>query len=134
MDKHTPEQRHRNMSAIKGKNTKPEILVRKMLHSMGFRFRLHSKELPGKPDIVLPKYKTAIFVHGCFWHRHPDCKYSTSPSTNVEFWVRKFAENTLRDEKKINELISLGWKVHVIWTCEIKDTPDFRHKLKLLLT
>ena len=82
------EQRSRNMSAIKSKNTKPEIAVRKVLHSMGYRFRLHGKDLPGSPDIVLPKYRTVIFVHGCFWHRHKDCKYATTPKTRKEFWER----------------------------------------------
>ena len=87
------EQRSRNMSAIKSKNTKPEIAVRKLLHSMGYRFRLHRKDLPGSPDIVLPKYKTVIFVHGCFWHRHENCKYASTPKTRKEFWEKKFREN-----------------------------------------
>ena len=93
------EQRSRNMSAIKSKNTKPEIKVRKVLHSMGYRFRLHSKDLPGSPDIVLPKYKTVIFVHGCFWHRHENCKYASTPKTRKEFWNKKFTENKKRDSK-----------------------------------
>ena len=93
------EQRSRNMSAIKSKNTKPEIKVRKALHSMGYRFRLHKKDLPGSPDIVLPKYKTVIFVHGCFWHRHQNCKYASNPKTRREFWEKKFKENIERDKK-----------------------------------
>ena len=92
------EQRSRNMSAIKSKNTKPEIAVRKLLHSMGYRFRLHRKDLPGSPDIVLPKYKTVIFVHGCFWHRHENCKYASTPKTRQEFWEAKFRENINRDK------------------------------------
>ena len=100
MDRHTPEQRKRNMAAIKSKNTKPEILVRRLLHSMGYRFRLHAKNLPGKPDIVLPKYKTVIFVNGCFWHRHEGCKYASTPTSNVDFWNAKFKENTSRDSQK----------------------------------
>ena len=120
MDVHTPEQRQRNMSAIKGKDTKPEIQVRKALHALGYRFRLHRKDLPGKPDIVLPKYKTVIFVNGCFWHRHPGCKYASTPSTNSDFWNAKFEENTARDKRNYAQLEELGWKVVVIWECEVK--------------
>ena len=115
------EQRSRNMSAIKSKNTKPEIAVRKLLHSMGYRFRLHSKNLPGSPDIVLPKYKTVIFVHGCFWHRHENCKYASTPKTRQEFWNKKFNENILRDKKNLEILSSLGWKIIIIWECEIRN-------------
>lgn len=120
MDNHTPEQRRRNMSAVKSKDTKPEILVRKCLHAAGFRFRLHVKELPGKPDIVLPKYKIAIFVNGCFWHRHPGCKYASTPSTNSDFWNAKFEENTARDKRNYAQLEELGWKVVILWECEVK--------------
>ena len=102
------EARSRNMSAIKSKNTKPEIIVRKLLHSMGYRFRLHKKDLPGSPDIVLPKYKTVIFVHGCFWHRHHNCKFATTPKTRTEFWENKFKENIERDIKNQNKLKNLG--------------------------
>ena len=116
------EQRSRNMSAIKSKNTKPEIAVRKLLHSMGYRFRLHRKDLPGSPDIVLPKYKTVIFVHGCFWHRHENCKYATTPKTRPAFWESKFNENIRRDRTNQNNLIKLGWKVLVIWECDLKST------------
>ena len=115
------EQRSRNMSAIKSKNTKPEIKVRKVLHSMGYRFRLHSKDLPGSPDIVLPKYKTVIFVHGCFWHRHENCKYASTPKTRQEFWNKKFNDNILRDKKNLEILSSLGWKIIIIWECEIRN-------------
>ena len=118
------EQRSRNMSAIKSKNTKPEIKVRKVLHSMGYRFRLHSKDLPGSPDIVLPKYKTVIFVHGCFWHRHENCKYASTPKTRKEFWEAKFRENINRDKKHQENLSSMGWKIIIVWECEIKD-KDF---------
>ena len=118
------EQRSRNMSAIKSKNTKPEIKVRKILHSMGYRFRLHSKDLPGSPDIVLPKYKTVIFVHGCFWHRHENCKYASTPKTRQEFWEAKFRENINRDKLNQENLSSNGWKIIVVWECEIKD-KDF---------
>ena len=112
------------MSAIKSKNTKPEIKVRKVLHSMGYRFRLHSKDLPGSPDIVLPKYKTVIFVHGCFWHRHHNCKYASTPKTRQEFWNKKFNENINRDKINQENLSSKGWKIIIVWECEIKD-KDF---------
>ena len=118
------EQRSRNMSAIKSKNTKPEIKVRKVLHSMGYRFRLYRKDLPGSPDIVLPKYKTVIFVHGCFWHRHENCKYASTPKTRQEFWEAKFRENINRDKLKQENLSSKGWKIIVVWECEIND-KDF---------
>ena len=115
------EQRSKNMAAIKSKNTKPEIKVRKVLHSMGYRFRLHSKNLPGSPDIVLPKYKTVIFVHGCFWHRHQNCKYASTPKTRQEFWNKKFNENINRDKINQENLSSKGWKIIIIWECEIKN-------------
>ena len=114
------EQRSRNMSAIKSKNTKPEIAVRKLLHSMGYRFRLHRKDLPGSPDIVLPKYKTVIFVHGCFWHRHENCKYATTPKTRKEFWEKKFRENINRDNLNQANLALKGWKIIIIWECQLK--------------
>ncbi len=118
------EQRSKNMAAIKSKNTKPEIKVRKVLHSMGYRFRLHRKDLPGSPDIVLPKYKTVIFVHGCFWHRHENCKYASTPKTRQEFWEAKFRENINRDKLNQENLSSKGWKIIIVWECEIKD-KDF---------
>lgn len=121
------------MSAVKSKNTKPEILVRKALHAMGYRFRLHVKDLPGKPDIVLPKYKTVIFVNGCFWHRHEGCKYASTPTTNVDFWEAKFKENTTRDKQKTVLLESDGWKVVVLWTCEIKKEDELKARLQSLL-
>ncbi len=114
------DQRSRNMSAIKSKNTKPEITVRKLLHSMGYRFRLHRKDLPGSPDIVLPKYKTVIFVHGCFWHRHENCKYATTPKTRKEFWEKKFRENINRDNLNQANLLLKGWKIIIIWECQLK--------------
>ena len=114
------EQRSRNMSAIKSKNTKPEIAVRKLLHSMGYRFRLHRKDLPGSPDIVLPKYKTVIFVHGCFWHRHENCKYASTPKTRKEFWEKKFRENINRDNLNQANLSLKGWKIIIIWECQLK--------------
>ncbi len=123
------------MSRIRSKDTKPEIIVRSMLHKAGYRFRLHVKNLPGKPDIVLPKYKTVIFVHGCFWHRHKGCKYATTPSTNKKFWQEKFTRNIANDKKHQRELKKLGWKVIAVWSCELK-TPDkiFRRLEKVLTT
>ena len=109
------------MAAIKSKNTKPEIAVRKMLHALGYRFRLHRKDLPGSPDIVLPKYKTVIFVHGCFWHRHENCKYASTPKTRKEFWENKFNENMKRDKNNFKELKKLNWNLLVIWECETKN-------------
>jgi DNA mismatch endonuclease (patch repair protein) len=124
------EQRSRNMSAIKSKNTKPEIAVRRLLHSMGYRFRLHRKDLPGSPDIVLPKYKTVIFVHGCFWHRHENCKYASTPKTRKEFWENKFNSNKKRDQKIQKEIIDLGWKFIIIWECEARNIQPLEEKLK----
>lgn len=108
------------MSAVKGKDTKPEILVRKWLHAAGYRFRLHVKELPGKPDIVLPKYKTVIFVNGCFWHQHQGCPHAKLPITNKQFWEEKLQKNAERDERNYQELRGMGWKVRIIWECEVK--------------
>ena len=127
------EQRSRNMSAIKSKNTKPEIAVRKLLHSMGYRFRLHRKDLPGSPDIVLPKYKTVIFVHGCFWHRHENCKYASTPKTRKEFWENKFKLNLRRDSEVQEKIKSIGWQSVVIWECEINNKFVLKDILKKIL-
>lgn len=108
------------MSHVKSKNTKPEILVRSFLFANGFRFRLHRKDLPGKPDIVLPKYKTVIFINGCFWHGHPNCKCATLPETNRNFWSNKISGNMERDKATYSSLKNMGWKVIVIWQCELK--------------
>ena len=108
------------MSCIKGKNTKPEEIVRKYLFSQGFRYRKNDKRLPGTPDIVLPKYRTVIFVNGCFWHGHQGCRYFVVPKTNTDFWMNKIDTNRIRDQKKISELEAMGWKVIVIWECELK--------------
>jgi DNA mismatch endonuclease (patch repair protein) len=119
-DVHNKKTRSYNMSRIKGKNTKPEVLVRKFLFSQGFRYKLHDKKLPGKPDIVLPKYKTVIFVHGCFWHGHKGCKYFVVPKTRTEWWLNKINGNAERDKKAIKELKKLGYKIINIWECELK--------------
>ncbi|MBN8672387.1 MAG: DNA mismatch endonuclease Vsr [Chitinophagales bacterium] len=119
-DVHDKATRSYNMSQIKGKDTKPEMLVRKFLHANGYRYRLHTKELPGKPDIVLPKYHTVIFINGCFWHGHHGCKYFTIPKTKTEWWTNKINTNIAND-KKANEALSKdGWKIFTIWTCELK--------------
>lgn len=114
------EQRKRCMSKIKSKDTKPEMLVRRFLFSHGFRFRLHRKDLPGNPDIVLPKFKTVIFINGCFWHGHRDCKFATIPETNRDFWLSKISGNIIRDNESVERLKQSGWKVIVIWQCELK--------------
>ncbi len=119
-DIYSKEKRSQIMRKIKGKNTKPEIKVRKWLHQKGFRFRLHRQDLPGKPDIVLPKYKTVIFINGCFWHQHQGCQKASTPKTNQEWWKEKFKENTERDQRNQDKLTEMGWKVIVIWECEIK--------------
>ena len=119
-DVHTPEQRSYNMSQIRGKNTKPEELVRKFLFSQGFRYRKNDPRLPGKPDIVLPKYKTVIFVNGCFWHGHEGCRYFVWPKNNAEFWKAKISGNIQRDAQSIRLLRDQGWNVIVVWECELK--------------
>ncbi|MEI9958002.1 MAG: DNA mismatch endonuclease Vsr [Ferruginibacter sp.] len=121
-DVHTTAQRSFNMSRIKSKDTKPEMLVRKFLHAHGFRYRLHNKKLPGKPDIVLPKYKTVIFVHGCFWHGHEGCKYYVVPKTRTEWWLNKINTNKSNDSKAVLALKKDGWKVIEIWECDLKRT------------
>ena len=120
-DVHSPETRSYNMSRIHGKDTKPEEKVRKYLFSQGFRYRKNDKRLPGKPDIVLPKYKTVIFVNGCFWHKQEGCKYFVWPKTNEDFWRAKILANVSRDQKNMKLLSELGWNVIVIWECELKE-------------
>lgn len=116
----TPEQRHKCMAAVKGKDTKPELIVRKYLFSKGLRFRVQVKNLPGRPDIALPKYKTVIFVNGCFWHGHEGCKYFHIPKSNVEFWKSKIERNIARDNRNEAELKALGWRVIRVWECDIR--------------
>ena len=123
-DVHTAEVRSYNMSRIRNKDTKPEELVRKHLFSQGFRYRKNDARLPGKPDIVLPKYKTAIFVNGCFWHKHDGCKYFVWPKSNAEFWKYKIETNAERDRRNHDLLQQMGWKVLVIWECELKPATN----------
>ena len=125
-------QRSYNMSRIRGKNTKPEILVRKGLHTRGFRFRIHNKSLPGSPDIVLPKYGVAIMVNGCFWHGHKGCRYATKPKSNVEFWEAKIARNRHRDEVTKAHLEALGWTVITVWECELRNSSQLDDRLDAL--
>jgi DNA mismatch endonuclease (patch repair protein) len=129
MDKISAERRSWNMSRIQAKNSKPEVAVRHLLHGMGYRFRLHVISLPGRPDIVLPKYRSVVFVNGCFWHRHPGCKYAYVPKSRLDFWTRKFEGNTSNDRKVIEELKALGWKVVTIWECEVKDKEELAERL-----
>ena len=123
MDKVSKEKRSEIMRKVRSKNTAPELKIRSLLHALGYRFRLHRKDLPGRPDIILPKYKTVIFVHGCFWHGHKDCKKSKLPLTKTEQWKRKILTNMERDTRNIADLEKLGWNVIVIWTCELAK-PD----------
>ena len=125
-DRLTIEQRHNNMAAIRGKDTKPEILVRKFLWARGFRYRLNHPRLPGKPDIVLRKYRTCILVNGCFWHGHEGCKYYVVPKSNTEFWMEKIRRNRERDHEVLHRLAEMGWHTIVIWECELK--PAVREK------
>lgn len=133
MDILMPEQRHRNMSAIRSKNTKPEVAVRSILHNMGYRFRLHRKDLPGTPDIVLPRLKTVVMVYGCFWHRHPKCRYATTPATRIEFWAKKFQQNADRDRRTEKALKAVGWKVIRVWGCELQKPQRLTARMNRLL-
>lgn len=123
-DVHDPETRSYNMSRIRGKNTKPEVKLRSLLHRAGFRFRIHDSRLPGKPDIVLPKYRSVVFVNGCFWHRHEGCKYCTNPSTRKDFWDKKFSDTVQRDRVVKKQLEEAGWDVFVVWECELKNNAE----------
>lgn len=107
------------MSRIRGKDTGPELALRKVLHKLGLRYRLHGAGLPGKPDLVFPRYKTVVFVHGCFWHRHPECNIATTPKSNTPFWIDKFEKNVARDRRVSTALVTMGWKVVIIWECEV---------------
>jgi DNA mismatch endonuclease (patch repair protein) len=124
MDVVSPVKRSEMMSGIKGRDTRPEIQVRSYLHAQGLRFRLHRKDLPGSPDVVLPKYRVAVFVHGCFWHRHPGCRYTTNPSTRAEFWQKKFAGNVERDQRNQKALREAGWRLLIIWECGLRQKLD----------
>ncbi|MDT4822597.1 Very short patch repair protein [compost metagenome] len=118
----SPIERSDRMSRIRGKDTKPELALRKVLHRLGLRYRLHGAELPGKPDLVFPRYRTVVFVHGCFWHRHTGCNIATTPKSNTQFWLAKFEKNVARDARVVAQLEALGWRVIVVWECELSST------------
>lgn len=129
----TPAQRRYNMSRIRGKNTVPEMIVRRVVHGMGYRYRLHRRDLPGHPDLVFPARRQVIFVHGCFWHRHA-CRFgSVRPRTNAEFWEEKISGNVARDKRATDALAALGWKAGVVWECETRDPDALRRSLRAFL-
>jgi DNA mismatch endonuclease (patch repair protein) len=130
MDRVSKQHRSWNMSQIRGRDTKPEVAVRSLIHRMGFRFRLHAKDLPGRPDILLPKHKAAVFVHGCFWHRHESCKFAYQPKSRTTFWTQKFKENIERDRNTHAALSALGWHVIVVWECELQDMKTLAERFK----
>lgn len=133
IDRITPGRRSRNMARIRGQNTKPEIEVRRLLHAAGYRFRLHDRRLPGTPDIIFPKRRKVIFVHGCFWHRHEGCRFAANPATRTDFWIEKFRRNVERDAAAQKALASEGWQVLVLWECEIKRRSESEERLKAFL-
>jgi DNA mismatch endonuclease (patch repair protein) len=133
MDILTPEQRSVLMSRIRAKNTKPELIVRRIAHAFGYRFRLHCRDLPGSPDLVFPRLRKVIMVNGCFWHRHPGCRYAYFPKSNTKFWETKFEANVKRDRLALMNLEALGWDVLIIWECELKMPEEIsKHLLKFL--
>ena len=132
-DVFTQDKRSSIMANVKGRNTKPELVVRSTIHRMGFRYRLHVADLPGKPDIVLPRHKKVIFVNGCFWHGHKDCPRAKRPTTNTSSWNAKLDENVLRDKRNIRKLKKRGWQTLTIWECEIRDRDKIYHKLSSFL-
>ena len=128
-----PRRRSELMAGIRGKDTRPEIMVRRVAHRMGLRFRLHRKDLPGRPDLVFVRHRLAVFVHGCFWHHHQGCKYAHIPKSRVSFWKEKFAQNAARDDRNAKALQDLGWRVLTIWECETHKEDDIRRNLTGLL-
>ena len=133
-DTHTAQQRRFNMQQIKSTNTKPEMLVRKFLFAHGYRYKLHDKKLPGKPDMVLSKYRTVIFVHGCFWHGHYNCKYYTVPKTNTDWWLNKINTNKANDTKAVKALKKDGWKIITVWECDLKPAKVEKTLKKILFS
>ncbi|WP_288586512.1 very short patch repair endonuclease [uncultured Methylobacterium sp.] len=130
MDRLSPSDRSQLMGKVRGKNTSPEIAVRKIAHALGYRFRLHRKDLPGSPDLAFPSRRKVVFVHGCFWHRHPGCSKATTPKTRIEFWQAKFGRNVERDARNERELKQAGWDVLVVWECETRDLAALTAKLQ----
>lgn len=133
MDRISPEQRSRQMSKVRQANTQPELVVRRTTFALGYRYRLHVRQLPGSPDLVFPSRRKVIFVHGCFWHGHEGCHLATVPKTRTEFWQNKFSENRQRDQRVEAELCELGWVVLTVWQCETKDLPSLRKRIQRFL-
>lgn len=135
VDTLTPKERSERMSRIRSKDTKPEMKLRRLVHGMGYRYRLHVSSLPGKPDLVFPGKRAIIFVHGCFWHRHPDphCKLARLPKSRLDFWLEKLEANRMRDMRDQRRLHELGWRVLVVWECEIQDAESLRHAVRAFL-
>jgi len=133
VDHLSPEKRSWNMSRIRSSNTNPEKIVRSLVHRLGFRFRLNKNKLPGRPDIVLNKYNTVVFVNGCFWHRHKGCKDTTTPKSNTKFWKDKFKGNVERDKKNLKALKKMRWKTIIVWECELEKPEKLNNKLRRLL-
>jgi DNA mismatch endonuclease (patch repair protein) len=129
----SPAERSALMSRIRGKDTTPERAVRSMVHGLGYRFRLHGRDLPGRPDLVLPRLRTVIFVHGCFWHRHARCRYATTPATRRAFWLEKFERNVERDRRTAKALRRLGWSVITVWECQLRRPEKVRARLERML-
>jgi DNA mismatch endonuclease (patch repair protein) len=126
----TPAQRSERMSRVRNKDTKPELVIRKLVWSLGYRYRLHSKKLPGRPDLVFPARKKVIFIHGCFWHQHENCRQYRMPRTRLEFWLPKLESNKRRDVKVLGELHTMGWKVLVVWECELKNKDELINRVR----
>lgn len=133
VDRFTPEARSRLMASIRGKNTKPEMVVRRLLHAMGYRFRLHRRDLPGTPDIVFPGRRAVVFVHGCFWHRHAGCRLAAVPATRRDFWEAKIAANKARDRRAVAQLRRDGWRVAVVWECQTRKPAGLDGRLRRFL-
>ncbi|WP_210191580.1 very short patch repair endonuclease [Rhodomicrobium sp. R_RK_3] len=134
MDNLDPEQRRKTMRAVRSRDTTPEIIVRRMAHRLGLRFRLHRRDLPGNPDLVFPRYHLAVFVHGCFWHRHPDCDHATMPRTRVDYWTNKFNQTIARDAAAIEGLKSIGWRALVLWECRLREPEYIKNALRAKTT
>jgi DNA mismatch endonuclease (patch repair protein) len=134
LDKLSPFQRSRVMARVRGKDTRPEKRVRTIAHTLGLRFRLHRRDLKGTPDLVFPRYKIALFVHGCFWHQHPDCKRASMPATRRDFWTAKLNRNVARDREAVFQLRSEGWRVEIIWECQTKTTEHIKKRLKKIFS
>lgn len=133
MDRLSPDQRSRLMGRVRQKNTKPELVLRRIVFALGYRYRLHVKDLPGSPDLVFPSRRKVIFVHGCFWHRHDGCRLATVPKTRAEFWQSKFDANCQRDQRVENELATLGWEILSVWECETRGSSSLPSKIQLFL-